>query len=344
VSGALFVVLPGDIDDPGTPSGGNRYDRRVIDQLRLDREVHEIALTGQWPRPGDPALAARLAQLPDGAQVLLDGLVACGVPEQVEPSAGRLRLTVLVHLSLADETGLDAEHVAQLTALERRTLHAATSVITTSQGAARRLMQRHHLPAAKVLVAAPGVDPAPPPAEPRPDGRRLLCVAAVIPRKGQDVLVAALDTLGDLDWECTLVGSTTRDPDFARRIATNSRVRLVGTKAGDELSAAYAGNDLLVLPSRAETYGMVVTEALAHGVPVLGTAVDGVPEALGFAPGGERPGVLVAPDDPRALAAALRDWLTDDALRRRLRTAARSRREALTGWDETARELAKGLQ
>jgi glycosyltransferase involved in cell wall biosynthesis len=342
VSRPLFVVLPGDIDDPGNPSGGNLYDRRVIEQLRRDRPVHEIALAGAWPRPGSPDLAGRLAELPDGADVLLDGLAACGVPEQIEAAAARLRLTVLVHLSLADETGLSAAAGAELTALERRTLHAATAVITTSEGAARRLMQRHHLPVAKVLVAAPGVDPAAP-AVADESGRRLLCVAAVIPRKGQDVLVAALDTLGDLDWECTLTGSLTRDPGFVRRIATNPRVHFAGIRAGAGLAAAYAESDLLVLPSRAETYGMVVTEALARAVPVLGTAVDGVPEALGVTPGGERPGLLVPPDDPGALAAALRAWLTDAGLRHRLRTAAAARREALTGWDETARLLSKGL-
>ena len=343
MSGPLFVVLPGDIDDPGTPSGGNRYDRRVIDELRRDREVHEIALSGQWPRPGDPELAAQLDKLPDGAEVLLDGLVACGVPEQIEPSAARLRLTVLVHLSLADEIGLSPEQAAELTALERRTLHAATSVVTTSEGAARRLMERHHLPVAKAVVAPPGVDPAPV-AVPDGSGRRLLCVAAVIPRKGQDVLVAALDTLRDLDWQCTLAGSVTRDPAYVRSIGTDPRVELAGIRTGAALDAAYAGSDLLVLPSRAETYGMVVTEALARAVPVLGTAVDGVPEALGLAPGGERPGLLVPPDDPAALAGALRDWLTDPHLRHRLRTAAAERRAALTGWDQTARDLTKGLR
>ena len=70
-----------------------------------------------------------------------------------------------------------------------------------------------------------------------------------------------------------------------------------------------------MLPSRAETYGMVVTEALARGIPVLGTQVNGVPEALGAAPDGTVPGLLVPPGDPAALAAALRDWLTDAGLR-----------------------------
>ena len=343
MTAALWVAVPGNIDDPGNPSGGNRYDRRVIEELRRGREVHELPFTGAWPRPGDPALAGRLADLPDGADVVLDGLIACGVPELVEPAAGRLRLTVLVHLSLADETGLTAEQVAELTALERRTLHAATAVVTTSMGAARRLAERHDLPPGKVRVAAPGVDRAPAAAA-SASGRRLGCVAAVIPRKGQDVLVAALDTMDDLEWECVCVGALDRAPDFARQIMTNPRVRFIGPRAGAELASAYAGMDLLILPSRAETYGMVVTEALARGIPVLGTAVDGVPEALGAAPDGTRPGMLVPPGDPTALAGALRDWLTDAGRRERLRAAAAGRRQALRGWDQTARDLTEGMR
>jgi glycosyltransferase involved in cell wall biosynthesis len=343
VTAVLHVVLPGDIDDPAAPSGGNRYDRRVIDELRAGRQVHEIALPGAWPRPGNAALADRLAELPDGAQVLLDGLAACGVPELIEPSAGRLRLAVLVHLSLPDETGLTARQAAELTALERRTLHAVHAVVTTSTGAAKRLIDRHDLPVGKVHVAAPGVDRADPAAG-SADGRRLLCVAAVIPRKGQDVLVAALSTVDDLDWECLCVGALDRAPGFVRQVSANERVRFAGPRTGAGLAATYAAADLLILPSRAETYGMVVTEALARGIPVLGTAVDGVPEALGVAPDGARPGVLVPPDDPAALASALRAWLTDADLRRKLRAAAAGRRDTLRGWDDTARELTEGLR
>jgi glycosyltransferase involved in cell wall biosynthesis len=76
---------------------------------------------------------------------------------------------------------------------------------------------------------------------------------------------------------------------------------------------------------------------------VIATDVGGVPEALGHAPGGERPGLLIPPDDPAALAAALRAWLTDPDLRDRLRAAARGRRETLPSWTETAHRLSEVL-
>jgi glycosyltransferase involved in cell wall biosynthesis len=143
------------------------------------------------------------------------------------------------------------------------------------------------------------------------------------------------------------VGSLDRDPVFADEVsrrardgALDGRVRFVGPLTGAELDGAYAAADVLVLASRAETYGMVVTEALARAVPVLGTEVDGVPEALGAAPDGTVPGALVPPGDPDALAAALRRWLTEPALRQRWRAAAHARRDTLCGWDDTTRLIA----
>ncbi len=336
----LWVVLPGSVDDPAAPSGGNRYDRAVCDRLARSRDLHEIAVNGAWPRPAPPArtaLAAALAGVPDSATVLLDGLVACGVPEILERHARRLRLVVLVHLPLGDETGLSGADAAALTALERRALNAAAAVVVTSEGAARRVRALHGVPGDRLHVAPPGVDPAPV-ATGSASGGRLLCVAAVTPRKGQDVLIAALARLDGLEWSCTCVGATPYGVPPAPE-----RVRFTGPLAGDALDAAYAGADLLVLPSRAEPYGMVVTEALARGLPVLATRVDGVPEALGAAPDGSPPGALVPPGDPDALAAALRGWLTEPDLRLRWRTAARARRATLRGWDVTTRLMSEVL-
>ena len=122
------------------------------------------------------------------------------------------------------------------------------------------------------------------------------------------------------------------------------RFVLTGALSGDALEAAYAGADLLVLPSRAETYGMVVAEALARGLPVVATDVGGVRESLGEVPGRGVPGILVRPGDPGALTAALRWWLTDRGLREELRARALERRGHVTGWSITAARVAEVLQ
>src|SRR5260370_19397976 len=87
---------------------------------------------------------------------------------------------------------------------------------------------------------------------------------------------------------------------------------------------------------------MTAPEALAHGRPVIAGAVGGLPEALGSTAQG-RPGQLIPPGDPAALAAALGDWLGDERRRHRLRAAARQRRSTLRGWDQTTQEIAKAL-
>jgi glycosyltransferase involved in cell wall biosynthesis len=346
---SVHVVVPGDIDDGAVPSGGNVYDRRICRGLpAAGWSVHEFAVTGAWPRPdrdGRALLARTLAALPDGAIVLIDGLVACGVPDVVIPEARRLELVVLVHLPLGDEVGQAPASAAELAALERRTLQSASAVVATSPWSAHRLVAHHGLGADRVHVVTPGVDPAP--LAPGTDGvTHLLCVGAVTATKGQDLLVEALATVADLPWSCTLVGSLRRDPAHVaavrRRIehhGLGGRLRLAGPRTGSQLAAAYAAADLLVLPSRTESYGMVVTEALARGIPVLAAAVGGVPETLGQDPDGRVPGIVTPPADITAFAVALRRWFGEPVLREELRHAARARRDGLNGWEATCRCL-----
>ena len=310
----VHVIVPEDIDDPARPSGGNTYDRRVCDGLAaLGWTVHEHAVP----------LARALRRIPDGAVVLIDGLIASPAPDLLVPEAQRLRQVVLVHMPSGD-------------AREQAVLEAAAAVVTTSAWTRRRLGELYALPDDRVHMAEPGVDAAPL-APGTAAGDELLCVAALTPGKGHDVLLDALATVTEEPWQCTCVGSVVRDPAWADRVrgrAIDGRVRFTGPLTGTELDRAYAAADLLVLPSRAETYGMVVTEALARGVPVLAAHVGGVTESLGDS------GMLVPPDDPAALGAALRSWLVDAELRGRLRRAARERRASLSGWPATTSVLA----
>ena len=229
-------------------------------------------------------------------------------------------------------------------------LSAVTSVVTTSAWARQALLDLYSLPEGRVHVAEPGVEAA----ELVPGtatGESLLSVAAVIPGKGHDVLLDALATLNGRRWRCLCVGTLERDPTYVatlRRRALDrgmdGRMRFSGALPEEDLARSYRAADLLVLPSRSETYGMVVTEALARGLPVVAAEVGGVPEALGHGADGTRPGLLVPGDDPAALGDALRAWLEDPGLRRRLRRAARERRESLSDWSATTAALADVLE
>jgi glycosyltransferase involved in cell wall biosynthesis len=341
---AVHVVVPVGIDDPAGVSGGNRYDRKTCEYLRSSGwTVEEIATPGSWPHPGPPAsagLAHALDRLPDGALVLIDGLIASVAAAVLVPRSARLRIVVLVHMPL----GGDAVPADQ----EGAVLAAARAVVTTSEWTRDHLLERYRLAPARVHVAHPGTDPTAA-APGTVAGGRLLCVAAVAPHKGQDLLLEALAAIAELPWECLLVGPLDRAPGFVatlqERTATagmTERVRFAGTLTGEALHRVYRDADLFVLPSRGETYGMVVAEALAAGLPVIATAVGGVCEAIRGTPSGQ-PALVVPGDDAAALAQALRRWLTTPELRGRLRAAALRRRETLPHWRETGDRIAAVL-
>ena len=308
------------------PSGGNVYDRHLragLVGLGWELVTHELG-------PGDP-----LPALPAGAVLLVDSLV--------------------VSWAAADLLALDAVvvplvHLPFESAGERELLSAAPAVLVTSDWTRRWLVEHYAVEADRVHVAVPGVDMADP-VSGSEHGGELLCVGSVTPAKGQDVLLAALAGLTDLDWRCTLVGRLDVDPDFVdelHKAASDAgiaeRVDLVGPLPHDDLAVAYAGADLLVHPSRSETYGMVITEALARGLPVIASSVGGVPEALGRTDDDSVPGLLVRPDHPDALARALRRWLEQPRRRQRLRRSAARRRLTLPSWSRTTSRVASVLE
>lgn len=338
----VHVVVPDAVNDPLRPSGGNRYDRAVCDHLAaVGWQLHEHPIPGAWPRltrPGCEALRRAVSRIPDGSVVLVDGLLAGGGASVLVPVAGRASLVVLVHAPPA-EVPIGAEVLA-----------AARAVIATSGWLREELLRCYPLRPDRVRVAEPGVHPSPIVAG-TPDGAELLCVAAVAHHKGHDVLLAALSSLPHRHWHCRCVGPLAREPRLVaglRRQAclngTDTRVTFTGPLAGPDLEAAFCSADVLVHPVRVEAYGLVVIEALAHGLPVITTATGGVPDALGAAPDGVRPGLLVPAGDTSALAQAISAWLTEPDLRRRLRRAARARRSALPSWAATVEQIAPVLR
>ena len=339
----VHVVVPDSIDEPMRPSGGNVYDRKVCHGLAaLGWSVTEHPARGAWPaadRAARANLAALLGAVPDGEIVLVDGLIASTLPDVIVPEVDRLRLVIVLHMPLGDASPQAAE-------LERAVLSNVAAVVTTSQWTKRWVLDHYALRSERVHVAEPGAEISAL-ASGTPSGGSLLCVGAVRPAKGHDVLVTALATLQDLKWHCACVGAVDLDPRFVERIRNQAavsgiagRLSFTGPLKDNDLDSAYAGADVLVSASRAETYGMVLTEALARGLPVVATNVGGVPEALDGSADTTRPGLLVAPNDPHDLAAALREWLEDGDQRQRLRKAAQARRLALCDWDHTARRLA----
>ena len=269
----LHLVVPGPLDQQ---TGGYIYDARMAAGLRRRGwrvDVH--GLEGTFPDADATAAASLdrvLERLVDGSRVLVDGLALGGLPDPIVAHRRRLHILALVHHPVSDETGLAVEVRARLADREQRALAAVAGVIVTSSFT-RRGLGRFGVPAARVRVARPGTDPAPPAAGPGPgEPPQLLSVASVVPRKGHDVLVRALARLRDLPWRCVCAGSLERAPDHARRVRAlveehglAGRIRFTGECLRPVLDRLYAGSSLVVLASHYEGYGMVLTEALVRG-------------------------------------------------------------------------------
>lgn len=341
----LYVVIPGDID---TRTGGYEYDRQVMAGLRARGwTVAHVGLRGSYPFPSreDRAEAARtLAAIPDGSLVLVDGLAFGTLAAEAKHEQSRLQLVALVHHPLGHETGIGVEATETLLASEREALSAARGVVVTSQ---RTVAAVEELGVAReqIVVAEPGTVPAPLATGSVSGSLHMLCVASLVPRKGHDTLFDALLNLSDLDWSLTCVGGLDRDPAWAAGLAERcevaplaGRVVLAGELAGEELEAAYDQADLFVLPTHYEGYGMVVAEALARGIPVVGTRTGAIAELVG-----DSAGVLVPVGDADALAATVRQLLTDREELTRLRRGARRVRSSLPTWATTCQLLEKAL-
>ena len=252
------------------------------------------ASRGTWPRADGPsraALAATLAGIPADAVVLLDGLVASAAPEVLVPEASRLRLVVLVHLPLGVDPALDGRPRPRRATSARASARPCTPRQPWSRRAGGPAAGSWRPTAWRRTGCASCRRGSTLPRWSRAARRvdALVCVGAVTPTKGQDLLVEALADVADLDGPCTCVGSDARRPAVrragpppgARPSGVGDRLRFTGPRVGRDLDAVYAAADLVVAPSRTETYGMVVTEALARGIPVVGAEVGGLPEALG---------------------------------------------------------------
>jgi len=344
VKAAAFAV-PGDI---ATPTGGYAYDRRIIAELGvLGWQADVLSLGEGFPFPSAEtraAAGARLAALPRENPIVVDGLAFGALPEAAQALRASHRLIALVHHPLALETGLSATDRAALHGSERSALACARHVIATSTTSARLLAADYGVPPDRLSVVQPGTDRVAARVRENAGEVVLLAVGAVIPRKGYDVLVAALARLADLPWRLVIAGDGGRNPETFRRLEADiaalglaDRITLLGAVSSEQLAALYQRCDLFVLPSRFEGYGMVFAEAIAHGLPVVGTTAGAIPQTVPAAAG-----VLVPPDDVEALAAALRRLIEDPAERERLAAAGRAAR--FPSWREQAAAFARLLE
>jgi glycosyltransferase involved in cell wall biosynthesis len=346
VTKRLTFAVPGDL---ATPTGGYAYDRRIVEELRgRGWQVDVVNIGDGFPKPSAALLAKAhdmLACTPVGVPIVIDGLAFGVMNKEASLLAQTHTLVALVHHPLALETGLSPQDAESLRASERAALAQARHTITTSALTVDILIADYGVPRQTITVALPGNDPMPP-AMPSTDGTcRLLTVGSIVPRKGYDVLIAALAQIADLPWQLTIVGDPTRSPETATALiravqhtGIAGKISFAGVLNDDALVAEYAHSDVFVTASHFEGYGMAVAAAIASGLPVVATAGGALSQTIGDA------GLLVAANDAGALAAGLRSFMTDVHVRRRLRHASLTAAKMLPIWSDTAACFAAAIE
>jgi glycosyltransferase involved in cell wall biosynthesis len=347
VKGDFVFAIPGDLD---TPTGGYIYDKRMIAELRdLGWRPEVLNLGDGFPKPNALTLAAAKAHLtdvPKGRSIVIDGLAFGVLPDAAEALREAHPLIALVHHPLALETGVTPQDAVRLRDSERAALACTRGVIVTSPATARTLAVDYGVSAERITVAEPGTDRPKVVRRNSAGPAHLLAVGAVVPRKGYDVLTEALSLLLDLPWRLTIVGDCSRDPACAARLRADiarhrldPRVTIEDAIPAERLAALYASSDLFVLPSRYEGFGMAYAEAIAYGLPVIGTTAGAIPDTVPATAG-----VLVPPDDAVALAATLRRLIAQPAERERLAAGARAAADALPTWRGSAERFAQAIE
>jgi glycosyltransferase involved in cell wall biosynthesis len=338
----LALIVPGPIDQV---TGGYLFARHIVDGLRAGGDdVTVVELAGQFPEADATArrAAARaLAELPDSAIAVIDGLGLLGFSDCLAKETPRLKLIGFIHHALADETGLTVDEIAFFRAAERHLLPLLRGAVCPSPNTADVLIHDGVAPE-RIAVTPPGTARAVSARKREKFSRplRLLAVATITPRKGHRLLIEALADIDRDAWRLDCIGSLTRDLDcvaalralIARhRLETN--VRLLGERQPEQLPLAYDEADLFVLPSFHEGYGMAFAEALAYGVPIVATTAGAIPDTVP-----QSAGLLVPPGDVAALRGALSRAITDRELLATLNEGARRAGAALPDWPQAVEQ------
>ena len=343
----ISFIVPGSIEQV---TGGYLYDRRIIEGLRAEgRPVGLLELMGQFPDAdwtAQASAASCLAAMGDGSAVCIDGLALAAFEGALPAAAERLDILILVHHVLALETGLGADAAARYAAVERKLLPLCRGILCPSPRSAADVAA-YGVPPDRIMVVPPGTDRAADLEAPidRAGPVRLLTVATLTPRKGHPLLIEALAALDRRDWHLTAIGSLERDAETVAAVRAliaahglGAQVDLVGEWPPEQLSAAYRAADLFVLPSYYEGYGMAYAEAMAHGLPVIGTDAGAIPETVPATAG-----ILVPAGDRAALTLALDRMIGDGGLRRAYAAGARAAAAGFVDWAQTARDWGRAF-
>jgi L-malate glycosyltransferase len=221
----------------------------------------------------------------------------------------------------------------------QRAAYACAHVVVANSAAAGDRLATERVPRSRIRVVPNGIDLAAyTPSQHERPLRRIVTVANLRTEKAHEVLLEAAELVLRRcpDAEFVIAGDGPRRQELERLAQSRgvaARVRFMGH--ADDVPALLASCDLFVLPSRSEAFPNSVLEAMATALPIVATRVGGIVELIE----NQRTGVLVPPDDARALGHAMLDLIQWRSHAVRLGHAARAAVEARYSWDRMISEF-----
>lgn len=226
--------------------------------------------------------------------------------------------------------------------MQRIVAHRMDRVVTVSQDASRQIQRDFGVPEKRIRVVYNGLDSQifrPLPQQPKVPNRIIFVGNVADRKKGVLYLLQAMAKVPP-DAHLVIVdgGTPTRvcSADLVRVLGLEARVTVTGKIDTEELVKLYSSAQLAVVPSLYEGFGFPAAEAMACGLPVVGTRAGALPEVIGD---DDSCGVLVPPRDPEALAWAINGLLRDPHRCEAMGRAARQRVLKKFTWERAAKEL-----
>jgi glycosyltransferase involved in cell wall biosynthesis len=335
----LCFLIPGDIH---SLTGGYLYNLRITEGLQQrGHAVQILKLHGPLSNVAATEETCRLhlGKMEEGTWVIIDSLAMGALRKIIQEFRHRLRLAGLIHLPVS----YDPLTMDQTTLPDNDELGAmqdSCHLILTGKFL-RQLLLDSGVAMEKISVVEPGVDLFPRKPAYAKFPSELLCLSNYTPLKAQHVLIDALGKISHREWTLRLYGNLNSNRDYVKTLMAiikrknlEKRILLHDTLERRNLSAPFLKADLFVLPSLFESYGMVLTESLAHGIPVVSTTAGNIPDTVPASMG-----MLTIPGDANDLASVLDEIISREGTYTSLCEAAAQYFLQARSWNTTLDEF-----
>lgn len=275
----LHFFITGDIN---TPSGEFIYNKKIIDGLRgRNYKVFVHNLPADFPFPSANSIAQLediVKSIPSDDLLLIPGVIVGSSPAIVEGYAKNHKFIAYVHVPVSLSNGLSI-YQKEIVLASEKTGFSKVQYCITSNESGKNALEERGVASINIYLAPAGTDPYPQKTNYSKLPASLLCISNYTRKNGLIHLIKALSALKNKDWQLTCYGIKDYEPGYFDEIKAlikknglTDRIVLNNSLAHDKISEVYLASDLVVMPSDYESFGMTVSEALAHGIPVFASA------------------------------------------------------------------------